>query len=409
MKLPEADFDLESPDAFAVLAGIFTLHIGAEMSFAREPSVLWGIASVYVFGAALLLVGAGVTSVDVREWGRPLAGLAFIALLVGITMTYLMIHGSTIKTDALAFINDAANGLLAGRSPYELTMTSGDAFPTPTLQGGKITTYSYPLGSALATAPFALLVEDGARLAVLTSTVVGGSILLWYSPHDLAPLALLSLLIGDFIAWGVNDLTDPLWVAPLLATMVVWPWSKIGPDRLSWSGVLFGIAMAMKQQPWFCAPFLFIWVWKERSLRSAVGFATITAAVFWLINLPSLVLAPVATMQGLFINLWGLEGTLVHLGVGLSALTLSGAYPIAKGAHTTLMAGVGLSMVAAYWLRFDQLKWLAWIAWAPILFFNYRSLGNYFIVVAPVAVMILICQRGREPTEVRHSASAGAA
>lgn len=392
MKFPEPDFDLDAPDAFAVLAGIFTLHIGAEMSFAREPSILFGVASVYIFGSALLLIGAGITDTEIERWGRPLAALAFLALMTGIGVTFVFIRGVPIQTDALAFINEAAAALLAGQSPYAIDMTMGKAWPTPTLNGGSVSTFSYPLGAALLAAPFRAVLHDGARVPVLLGTAAAGGLLIGYAPGELAPLALLSMLVGDFITWGVADLTDPMWVAPLLGAIVLWPWSNVGRDSLAGSAVLFGVAMAIKQQPWFCAPFLFIWVWRERSLRSAIDYAGIVAATFGLIMLPSLAVAPGATVRGVLTPLYADGGTLVHLGVGLSALTVSGAFPIAKTAHTVVLGLVGVNFLITYWFSFDRVKWLAWVAWAPLLFVNYRSLANYFIVVAPVAVMVLIAK-----------------
>jgi uncharacterized membrane protein len=403
-RLPEPDLDIEAPDAYALLAGVFTLHLGAEMSYAREPSIIWGVASVYVFATALVLIGAGVSTVDVRRWGRPLSGAAFLAIMSALGVIYLMIHGSPINTDALDFVNTAASALLAGKSPYVVSMHSGGEFPTPMMSGGHVNQYSYPVGSAVVSAPFVAIAEDGSRIAVLLFTFLGGAVLIGSAPHDLAPLALFSLLVGDFITWGVSDLTDPLWVAPLLAAIYLWPWSRIGRDSLRWSAVLFGIAMAMKQQPWFCAPFLMLWVWQERGRFGAAKYVATVAATFGLIHLPVVVMAPEAAVVGLLTNLYGPSGTLVHLGVGLSALTLSGAFPIAKSAHTLLMALVGVGGVVAYWTLFDRIRWLAWIAWAPLLFFNYRSLANYFIVVAPVAVMLLIARRGHR--EVSTNAAA---
>jgi uncharacterized membrane protein len=403
-RLPEADFDIEAPDAYAILAGLFTLHLGAEMTYAREPTIIWGVASMYVFATALALMGAGLSTVDVRRWGRPLAGAAFLAIMSALGVTYLMIHGTPINTDALDFVNTAAGALLAGESPYTVSMQSGGEFPTPMVGGGHVNQYSYPIGSALAAAPFVAIAADGSRIAVLLSTVAIGTVLIGSAPHDLAPLALFSLFVGDFITWGVSDLTDPLWVAPLLGAIYLWPWTRVGRDSLRWSAVLFGIAMTMKQQPWFCAPFLMLWVWHERGRWGAARYVAAVAGVFGLIHLPVVVLAPEAALTGLLTNLYGPEGTLVHLGVGLSALTLSGAFPVAKGAHTALMAVGGVAAVVGYWYDFERVRWLAWIAWAPLLFINYRSLANYFIVVAPVAVMLLIARRGHE--EVRPSAAA---
>jgi len=386
------EFTMEAPDTYAILAGVLTLQVGTEMAYAREPTVLWGIASVYVFASAIVLIGAGVTDLDLDRWGTPLALLAFSSIMVGVSLTYVMIHGSPIKTDALAFVNQAGATLLEGQSPYTVEMTLGKQWPTPMMMGGEVSQYSYPIGSALAAAPFVAVVPDGARVAVILSTLILGGVMLWYAPSHLAPLAYGSLLVGDFITWGVNDLTDPLWVAPLAAAIVLWPWSRVGRDSLLGSGVLFGVAMAMKQQAWFCAPFLMLWVAHDRGWRSAARYIVTVASTFFLIHLPVIALAPKAAMTGLLTNLWGPSGTLVHLGVGLSALTLSGALPIAKGAHTALMALAAVGGLVGYWYYFDRVRWLAWIAWGPLLFFNYRSLANYFVVLAPIAMMIVIAR-----------------
>jgi uncharacterized membrane protein len=395
-RLPEPDLDIESPDAYAVLAGLFTLHLGAEMSYAREPSLVWGVASLYVFATALALIGAGVSTVDVRRWGRPLAGAAFVAIMSALGVTYLSIHGRPINTDALDFVNIAAETLLAGKSPYVVSMQSGGEFPTPMVGGGHVNQFSYPIGSAMLAAPFVAIAEDGSRIAVLLSTVAIGALVIGTASHEIAPLALFSLLVGDFITWGVSDLTDPLWVAPLLAAIYLWPWSRVGRDSLRWSAVLFGVAMAVKQQAWFCAPFLMLWVWHEKGRWTAAKYVATVAGTFGLIHLPVVLMAPEAAVVGLLTNLYGPSGTLVHLGVGVSALTLSGAFPIAKGAHTALMAFAGGAAVVGYWMYFERVRWVAWVAWAPLLFFNYRSLANYFIVVAPVAVMLLNARLGRE-------------
>ncbi len=386
------EFVMEAPDTYAILAGILTLQVGTEMAYAREPTVLWGIASVYVFASAILLVMAGVSDLDLRKWGTPLALLAFSSIMVAVTLTYVMIHGSPIKTDALAFVNQAGATLLAGKSPYTVEMTLGKQWPTPMVMGGEVSRYSYPIGSALTAAPFVAVVPDGARVAVILSTLILGSVMLWSAPSHLAPLAYGSLLVGDFVTWGVNDLTDPLWVAPLAIAIVFWPWSRIGRDSLLGSGVVFAIAMAVKQQAWFCAPFLMLWVAHERGWRTAGRYVVTVAATFFLIHAPVIAMAPKAAVTGLLTNLYGPSGTLVHLGVGLSGLTLSGALPMSKGAHTALMALAAFGGLVGYWYHFDRVRWLAWIAWGPLLFFNYRSLANYFVVLAPIAVMIVIAR-----------------
>jgi uncharacterized membrane protein len=165
--------------------------------------------------------------------------------------------------------------------------------------------------------------------------------------------------------------------------------------------------MTMKQQPWFCAPFLMLWVVRERGWSTAARYVAVVAATFFAIHAPVIAMAPEAAITGLLTNLYGPSGTLVHLGVGLSALTLSGALPMTKGAHTALMGLASVAGLAVFWWRFDDLRWAAWIAWAPLLFFNYRSLANYFVVVAPLAVLIVVA-RGERTLAERGVTASGA-
>lgn len=404
MNLPELDLDVDAPDAFCVLAAFLILHIGAEMTRAREPSLIWAVASIYVFGAAIALLVLGITTIDVEEYGRPVAVGAFLAVMSGVGVVYLMIFGTPIQTDALSFIQQASHALLSGESPYTETLNTSLHPPTPLVGGGHISTYSYPVGSALFTAPFAALTGHGARLAVLVATVGVGALLFAVTPSKWAPMALSSLTVGSFATWSVSGITDPLWVLPLAGALIAWPWSSVGPDRLGLSAVLYGIAAAMKQQPWFCSVFLFIWVWRARDLRTAITYAATAAATFLLINGWALIVTPVETVKGILVPLLGDGGgSMVHLGVGLSALTMSGGFPLSKSFHAALLVVAAVVAIAAYWRYFETLRWAAWIAWLPFLFLNYRSLMTYMIVSAPIAALIYVSRL--EDSEV----SAGAA
>jgi len=405
MKLPEMDFDIDEPDAFAVLAGLFTLDVGAKMAGARAPSTIWAVASIYVFGAAILLLFAGTTSIDIRKYGRPLAGFAFLAIMVGVGVTYLMIHGTPMQTDVLFFINEGASTLLHGQSPYTASFDGQTVFPTPLMNGETVSQFSYPLGGILMTIPFAPLVPDASRVATVVATAGLGAIMIGSAPHELAPLALIGLLTSNFVTWGVNGLMGALWLLPLVGSMYYWPYSAVGRNSLRWSAVLLGVSAAVKQFPWFVGPFLLLWLGRDRDWRTAGEYAMMSVGVFTLLNLPALVMSPGAAVEGILTPLLGDGGAMVHLGVGLSALTLSGLAPVAKSVHTVLLVAVAVAYLAAYW-RFEQLRWTAWIAWTPILFVNYRSLMTYFVAAAPVAVYALICRGdlGLEAQEVADAA-----
>jgi uncharacterized membrane protein len=49
-------------------------------------------------------------------------------------------------------------------------------------------------------------------------------------------------------------------------------------------------------------------------------------------------------------------------------------------------------MLAAYWLYFDALRWMAWVAPVAIWMVNYRSLVSYWVAFLPVAFMAVLCE-----------------
>jgi len=63
---------------------------------------------------------------------------------------------------------------------------------------------------------------------------------------------------------------------------------------------------------------------------------------------------------------------------------------------TAATAIAAVAMLVLYWLNFDRLKLLAWIAPPFILFFAWRSLYSYFVFFIPVAYYaVLLKVKGR--------------
>jgi hypothetical protein len=399
-RVAEADLDIEAPDAYTMLASMLVFTIARELSAAAAPVGWVALVMVYTYGIGIALMLVAISDIDVREHGRAVAGTAFAALLAALTATYLLIHGVPPQTDVVAFLGRAMDGVLTGTNPYTLQFSNLAPPPSPQVNGEHVTRYSYPPGAIVAALPFRLLGDRWGRGAVLAATAGLGALLIHTASNDLAPLALASLLVDQNIAWALGDLIDPLWMLPLAVAIYYWPASHVGRDSIVRSGIAFGVAAAMKQQPWFCGPFLLAWAWQAYGRREAARWLAAGVGTTVLITLPFFLTAPEATLRGILTPVFGNGAPLVHRGSGLAATTYTGLFPIAKWAHTALMLlATGVSLVA-YCLD-ERLRWTAWVAFAPLLFVNYRSFTTYFVAAVPIAMYVFLCQRqpdrGGEP------------
>jgi len=197
---------------------------------------------------------------------------------------------------------------------------------------------------------------------------------------------------------AAGGVLDPLWVLPVLVSMVYWH-----RERWTTAAALFGLAAAMKQNPWPIAPFLGIWLYHASdSYREFAHVAARTIAAglgtFLLVNLPFIVDAPRAWLAGVLTPVGG-AAPLVHQGIGLTQTTTLGLYPLTTGWHTLAVAAVTLTLLTAYALYWEQLKWTAWLMPAVIYLFHYRSLESYFTHFIPVAYMVVLCKYD----QVRHA------
>jgi hypothetical protein len=388
--------DIEAPDGYCLLAAILVLQMGVTMAGTGGPSLLWAVANIYVFGTGAALMVVAVSDVDVREHGRPIAGGAALALLVAVTVAWLFVRQTPPETDVALFLGAAVDAVYEGVNPYTVEIAATGDYPTPQMDGTTVSRYSYPYGAVLVTSVTRLAGDQFGRLATILATAALAGVMVYDAPHDLAPLALLSLLIDEFVGYGLIGLIDALWLAPVAAAMHYWP---VGGRRplLGRSAILFGVAVSVKQTPWFIAPFLVVWLLRDRGPRATTAFVAIAAAVFALINGAMVLDAPRAALRGVFTPLLGNGAAPVHAGIGLSSLTMSGVFPVAKWGHTVLVVGAMVVGLAVYYRR-PALSWTAWIAFAPLLLLHYRSFPLYVTVAAPLAVHALSLQRTGGPS-----------
>ena len=178
---------------------------------------------------------------------------------------------------------------------------------------------------------------------------------------------------------------DILWVLPLLFGMKYWH-----RERFDLAAVFVGLAFAVKQTPWFIGPFLAVWLYMESESYRQFGKRAAVCliygfAAFLVPNLPFILWNPTAWVRGTLTPIVGGGAPLVKQGVGMTFISVSGLYSLPKTYFTILMLSILSSLIVLYALYFEKLKWTAWVLPALVLWFNYRSLQNYFIFFIPVA------------------------
>lgn len=324
-----------------------------------------------------------------------------VVVLIVIGQRFIRRYGvDYFGTDGLLFSQFAVDSLFAGKNPYALSMAdafthynSDPAFGTYRIDGTLVAELSYPAMCVLAFMPQRLL--HIANLD-LTSLVVLTVVMLWLvlqSPGLLKWIAPSMLWAQwDLVSFTAGGVFDILWTLPLMASMV--PFAR---GRLGVAGVLLGIACSVKQTPWFVAPFLVLWLILEgpdhrTRVRRIAILSGAAIATFVAINLPFIVASPSDWLRGVLVPVAG-GAPLVEIGVGPIMANIAGLTHQPKAFFSLLMACAFALTAIAYTLWFPRLQWLAFSAPMLVLWFNYRSLQNYFIFLLPIACMGVLLHR----------------
>lgn len=381
-----------------LVLGFVTLRFGTVTWRAAAPgSWIDGIAVWSLFVTGFGLGSLGVVEVDIKRWGRHIAGLTLLAYLLGaLSMADRL---PALGTDALMFSAAAADALLAGANPYTVNMQASFVYPgaaydvsTAIVDGSMAKWFSYPAGSLFLFAP-ARLLDIQLRYVVLAAVAAAGVLLITVSPPEWALAGLGSMIIArNFFTGSLGGITDPLWMAPTLLAMVLWY-----SDRWTAAALVLGVAAGIKQHPWLITPFLAVWVWMVSDSLSAFGrraarLIGVGLLGFLALNLPFILADPVAWLRG---ALTPIRGPLVPLGSGLALLHRLGLYPVATWWHTLAMGLFGGWVLLWYAHAFERVKWLGWILPAAVLFLSYRSLITYFVTWMPLLWMAVVANSGR--------------
>jgi uncharacterized membrane protein len=305
------------------------------------------------------------------------------------------------------YVNQYAAQLVAhGHNPYTRSMAPAlQQFQVPIsyntfrLDGSEVTSLSYPAGSFLAYVPalWMGLSTQAANIIDVLVWLAACVLAFFFLPRRLRWIAPILAVGSSYLDYFIGGCTDAIYV-PLLM-LAVWRWDRFGDKTLHWAWrwtgpVALGLAMTVKQTPWFLVPFLVTGVFMEHRARTgdriaatktAAAHLGVTIGVFLLVNLPFLIDTPGPWLRGAVLPFadplipdgQGAVNAASFLGMGGGNLSL---YSVAGAAF---VAALGLTWI----LRYPTLKraWLVLVAlsfWLPT-----RSFTSYLIMLLPAALI----------------------
>lgn len=240
-----------------------------------------------------------------------------------------LMHDGTLQTEV------AARSLLDGKNPYtidyENTLFDFAFSSSAASENNAFTHFVYPPGMIALAIPFVWVADVSDTWVELPLLYVGMAVLaVWLVARRIVdPVArsrLLILTLGNplIMLYPIAGYNDVVVISLLVFSVLA------GMNR-RWiiSGVLFGLAIGVKQIAWAAIPLWLLWVWRQSSQperRSTMSQAFISAgAISLIIYLPFLVWDAGAMFQDLIVFTSGV---------------LPGSYPIAGSTLWQLKAFV---------------------------------------------------------------------
>lgn len=363
---------------FSIAMPLFIFFIVSNI-YLTAISVILSIISMYLaFG-----------NLDIKS-RKESAYFAMILQFAIISLGFIFLV-APFQTDELLFDFYSATLIIKGSNPY-LPGALHDvfsyysvpyAFRTPLTTGGFAKGLFYPDLAAIIFLPSVILRLDP-RYEIFAFTV--GIILIAFffvkrrNLQEYFPMLALMFIsdIGIF-AFAGYSVVDIIWAFFLVITIIT-------RDRKFVPSITMGIALALKQVTWVFFPFYLIFIWKEKGFKNAVVSALISAAVFFAINMPYIVISPHVWFDSL---LAPETMSLIGVGQGISIISFAGFYLLNHLYFTLMFFTEMILLIVLYFFRFDKYKYAMTTFPLIIFFFNYRLLVNY-LVLWPILSFFLV-------------------
>jgi uncharacterized membrane protein/Flp pilus assembly protein TadD len=351
---------------------------------------LLAVAFLWVGGVGLFILGMA----NVRK--RPQILLLFALISAQFAYYYLYQQSysplTASHTDNEMITRFAVEALRTGQNPYAWNFTDSTRVfhdrgmnTTPFLDGASQYRLTYP-----ALPIFVLFIFDqigivDVRVVMFLFQLTLLCLLFFSTPRSLRPLILLPLYIQkDFVFLSLAGVQDVVWSVMLIGVILL-------KNRSGWRAVLFGLAAAYRQQPWFIAPFLLIEMYdthqdSSQKWREVIRFVIISSLTFLIVNLPFILWDPSAWILGVFEPAYATFNVFSH---GFGALSTYGLTPYTRQFFTTLQFVIYLSFIIIYTRHVRSLGFAYWLFPAFFFWFYYRGLSNYWLYWIPPLLVAL--------------------
>jgi hypothetical protein len=382
------------PDGFVLRLGLMSasvvlFNVGLTFWASGQPLVypisLWLSFIVWACGAVVGIL-AFTTHLN-RRWTWVILA-AFLMMLVqtGCIESLRYTPLSVSRTDNEMIAKFAVEALKKGQNPYTWNFSditrvyrAQDINLTPFLDGSYQYRLTYPALPTLALLALDAIGIDQPRVLGFIFYIVLVCLIFLSAPPRIRPVILLPVfLLKDITPAIMNGTLDVVWSVLLIGVILTW-------KRPVLSAILFGLACAFRQQPWFVAPFLLIYLWNqpenigERWHRVA-RFVGISVGVFLVINLPFILWDFRAWMLGAFEPSYALFNVYSH---GLGALSQFGITTLPREFFTILQVSFLILALFIHWRHPRMIGQAFWIFPAIFFWFYYRGLANYWIFWLP--------------------------
>src|SRR5579871_34993 len=363
--------------------------------------------------------------------GRALGWVALVSCLIlavlGLRQVGLMVVESFqppfYNNDGTLLDHNAAYQLLHGENPYtnsDIVAAIRDyhqlaQFTTPLQQGALANQQSYPsiaqIQALMAQEPIGhpnQVLEFESHVSYPALSFLALVPFVWAGLPTMLPFYLLCYVALAIIGLRFARPDLRWWVALLfLADLPVLD-SVLAGDLdmffillvfLAWlfwerwwvSAMLFGLAMATKQNAWFFLPFYLIFVAQQRSVRDALVRGGLALALFLAINLPFIVWDGSAWVAGV---LAPVRDPMFPEGAGIIALSIGHLLPFLPHSAYTVLEVAGIAGMLLWYVRWGYKRPEAALVLAVLpLFLAWRSLPTYFYFCALPAALLLASAR----------------
>lgn len=361
---------------------------------------VWLSVGQHVLGFAAILLAARRR---VPQWASV---LIFVLLLLVLFNRALLEwvdlqRGGVSIADTYLYPEYAAQLLQLGENPYHYDLfdahrafRDNQVYVTYLFRDGVYSSLAHPPLSFLVLLPLQWLGIPSNYVYVLFF-VLTLALLFWSAPPIARSVILLPLFLNtDFFEFVFIGTIDIAWVFFLLLMIVSW-------RRPGWRAVWFGVACAVKTQPWLLGPFLLIRLWHENAeqprerWRRIVEFSVISALTFLSISLPFILWDANAWLTATLSNY---VADFIVFGQGLARVTMLGTVILPKQAFLILMLTALVTSLLVYARYYRYLPEFLWLVPPVLLWFGSHSLTSYWVHWYAVIVLVLAQRLWHAPT-----------